>query len=325
VSETLSPILETGIKIIDLFVPLKRGGQLGLFTPLSGVGKMVLINQLIYRLAAFHKGYIVYLGLEEGEFTAASMIQAWRGEFGLKENILEDRVVFVFGQANGPVQEQQQAAETGLTLAESFRQQGHEVLLVVDSQLALGEGVVPYLRTYAVATPEAAITTLYHGDYTVGLEPAPLANLDAVITFDLQRAMQRLYPAVDPLRSYSRLMQPELIGQDHVEVVAQARRLLQRYGELHYQVEKYGLDSLFYLDQRQEDETIVGQARRLHRFLTQPFFGTEPWTGMPGQYVKLEEALAGCQAILAGQTDEWPEEALYFVGTLEQAARKSGN
>lgn len=283
------------------------------------------MNQLIYRLAAFHQGYIVYLDLEEGEYTAASLIHAWRGEFGLKENILEERVVHVFGQTNGPVPERQQVVETGLTLAESFRRQGHEVLLVVDSWLALVEGVVPYLKAYAVATPEAAITTLYHGHYTVGLEPPPLAELDAVITFDMERAMQRLYPAVDPLRSYSRLMQPELIGREHVEIVAQARRLLQRYRELHYQVEKYGLDSLFYLDQRQEDEVMVGRARRLHRFLTQPFFGTEPWTGMPGQYVKLEETLAGCQAILAGQVDAWPEEAFYFVGTLEQAARNSDN
>jgi F-type H+-transporting ATPase subunit beta len=324
VGDSFSPVLETGIKIIDLFAPLKRGGHLGLFTPLSGVGKIVLLNQLIYRMAVFHQGYIVYLGLEEGEYTAASLIQARRGEFGLKENISEERMVSLFGQADSPVQAKQRMAETGLTLAESFRQQGHEVLLVVDSRVALVEGVVPYLRAYAVTTPEAAITTLYHGDFTVGLEPLPLANLDAVITFDLERAMQRLYPAVDPLRSYSELIQPYLVGQDHVEIIAQARRHLQRYRELHYQVEKRGLDSLFYLDQREEDEVIVGRARRLHRFLTQPFFGTEPWTGMPGQYVKIEAALAGCQAILAGQTDDWPEEALYFVGTINQAARNSG-
>jgi F-type H+-transporting ATPase subunit beta len=283
------------------------------------------MNQLIYRLAAFHKGYIVHLGLEEGEYTAASLLQAWRGEFGLKEDILEKRVVHVFGRADNSVQRQQQLAETGLTLAEGFRRQGHEALLVVDSRLALVEGVAPYLRAYGVATPEAAVTTLYHGDFTVGLEPAPLANLDAVITFDRERAMQRLYPAVDPLRSYSRLLQPELVGQNHVAVVSQARRFLQRYRELHYEVEKNGLDSLFHLDQRQEDELIVRRARRLNRFLTQPFFGTEPWTGLPGQYVTLEAALAGCQAILAGQTDEWPEEALYFGGTLEQAARNNGS
>lgn len=325
VHETPSPILETGIKIVDLFAPLQRGGHLGIFSPLSGIGKIVLVNQLIHRVAAFHDGYIIYLGLEEGPYTAANIVQAWRGEFGLKENILEERIVRVFGQIDNPGSIWQQIAETGLTLAEGFRREGHDVLLVVDSRLALAEGVLSYLRHYAISSPEAAITTLYYGDYTVGLEPEEFAQLDGVITFDRERAMQRLYPAVDPLRSYSRLMQPNLIGPAHVELATQARQLFQRYQELHFQVEKYGLDSLFYLEDRQADETRVIRARRLHRFLAQPFFGTEPWTGVPGQYVPLEDTLAGCRAILAGQADNLPEEALYFVGTFEQAVKTNGN
>ena len=319
VTEQISPILETGIKIVDLMTPLKRGGHNAIFTPLSGVGLFVLINQLMYRFAAFHDGYLVSMGLEDETHTAQSLVMAWRGEFGLSEKVLEERMVHVFGKVDDSLKKRQQVAETGLTLAEDLRQAGHDVLLVVDSRLALTEGVLPYLRSHTVSAPTAAITTLYRGQFTLGIEPEVYAGLDAMLTFDLERAGQRLYPALDPLKSYATLLASEFVGETHAALAQQIKTLFRRYQELHYQVDRYGLDSLFYLYERQSEEQTVLRARRLHRFLTQPFFGAEPWTGLPGQYVSLADTLQGCQAILAGETDSLPEEALSFIGTIDQA------
>jgi F-type H+-transporting ATPase subunit beta len=327
-----SPILETGIKLIDLLAPLKRGGHIGLFSPLSGVGITLTLSDLIYSVATFHEGYIVYLGLEEGDYTAKSLVWAWQGECGLPEDILAQKMVHVFGKTDDPLEKQQQVVETGLTIAEDFRRQGRDVLVVLDGKLAGIDGVAPYLRANVVSAPEAAITTLYEGNYTVGLEPASLAGLDAVITFEMERALQKLSPAIDPLRSYSRLLQTDWVGAAHVQTANQVRKLFQRYHDLHYQVERYGLGSLWYLQTRTEDEQIANRARRLHRFLTQPLASAEAWAnikmmegliGIPSQYVSLEDTLAGCQAILAGEYDSLPEEAFYFVGTIEQVIQKA--
>jgi F-type H+-transporting ATPase subunit beta len=286
----------------------------------------------MYSVAAFHDGYIVYLGLEEGDYTAKSLVWAWRGECGLPEEMLAQKMVHVFGKTQDPLDKQQHVVETGLTLAEDFRRQGHEVLLVLDDKLAGLDGAAPYLRANAVSSPEAAITTLYEGDYTVGLEPAGLADLDGVLTFEMERALQRLAPAVDPLRSYSRLLQVEAVGEAHAQTVSQVRKLFQRYRDLHYQVERYGLDSLWYLQSKEEDERVAGRARRLHRFLTQPLASAEAWAniklmegliGIPSQYISLADTLRGCQAILAGEYDTLPEEAFYFVGSIEQVLEKA--
>jgi RNA polymerase sigma factor (sigma-70 family) len=323
VIDPTTSILQTGIKIIDLLAPLKRGGHIGVFTPLSGVGRILIISQLIYSMATRHDGYIVYLGLEEGAYTAKNLILQWRGEFGLKEEILAEKMVHVFGQANDSTWKRHQAIETGLTIAENFRQQGHEVLLVVESKLALSEGVLPYLKANATSTPEAAITTIYHGDHTVGLEPTPLTDLGTVLTFDLERARQGLRPAIDPLQSRSKLLRSDLIGDAHIRLASQTQKLFQRYQGLHVAVEHRGLEGLFYLDDRQADELTVIRARRLHRFLTQPLSGLEPWTGLAGQYVNIEDTIQGCQAIFDGQYDELPEEAFYFIGTIDQAIEKA--
>lgn len=332
ITEPLNPILETGLKIIDLLAPIKRGGHVGLFTPLSGVGYTLVLCDLMYRMVTLHDGYIVYLGLEDGSWTARSLVLAWRGEFGLPDSMVENRMVHLFGQASDSPEKRDQVVETGLTLAEDIRRQGHDVLLVVDERLAYVEEVVSYLKANAASTSGAAITTLYRGDYTVGTEPAFFSDLDAVITFNIERALQKLSPAVDPLRSYSKLLQTELIDKQHIQIAAQTRKLLQRYYDLHFQVERYGLDSLWYLSDPKEDETIAIRTRRLHRFLTQPLVSAEIWAnipmlegliGIPSQHVKVTETLAGCQAILEGRYDSLPEEAFYFVGAIEQVVEKA--
>jgi F-type H+-transporting ATPase subunit beta len=332
-TDLISPVLETGIKIIDLLTPIKRGGHIGLFSPLSGVGMGMTLSDLIYSMATFHNAYIIYIGLEEGDYTAKNLVWAWSGEYGLSETILKEKMVHVFGKRNDSRLKKQQLAETGLTIAEDFRRQGHEVLLVVDCRSGWYEDIAPYLKVNAASTPDAAITVLYEGNYTTGLEPAPFADLDGVITFSMERALQSLSPAIDPLRSHSKLLRADLIGETHLQMATGAQKLLQRYQELHYQVERYGLASLWYLPDREAEERIALRARRLHRFLTQPLNSAEDWadirmlkglTGIPSQYVKFEDTLAGCQAILAGQYDSLPEEAFYFIGTIDQVVQKAG-
>jgi F-type H+/Na+-transporting ATPase subunit beta len=307
------PILETGIKIIDLLMPLKRGGHIGVFTPLLGVGKYVVLSQLVYNMAAMHSGYTVCIGVEDGAYTANNLMLVWRG-WGADQT-----TVLVFGRSDDPASTRRQIAETGLTIAEHFRSQGHDVLLLVDSRLALTDGVLPYIRANTISTSKAAITTIYDGDYTVGAEPPLFAHLDAVLTFDQARAKQGLWPAIDPLRSRSRLLQPDLVGATHVQVATQAQRLLRRYADLHTTIENGGLDAL----PSAEDRQVAVRARRLHRFLTQPFPGAEPWSGTLGQTVAIEDTIEGCQALLDGQYDTLPEEAFYFVGTIDQAIEKA--
>jgi len=328
-----SPILETRIKIIDLLAPIKRGGHIGLFSPLSGVGVTLTMSDLIYSIATFHHGYIVYLGLEEGDYTAKSLVQGWRGECGLPENILAEKMVHIFGKRDDPLKKKEQLAETGLTIAEDLQRQGYEVLLVVDERLARCEEIVPYLKANVASTPEAAITVLYEGDYTAGLEPPPLADLDAVITFSMDRALQKLSPAIDPLRSRSNLLRADLIGEAPFQTATEARNLLLRYHDLHYQIERYGLASLWYLQDREAEERLAIRARRLQRFLTQPLNSAEAWAniklmegliGIPGQYVKIEDTVRGCRAILDGEYDSLPEEAFYFIGPIDQAVKKAG-
>lgn len=308
-----SVILQTGVKIIDLFAPLKRGGHNGLFTPAWGVGKQVTLSQLVHNMAAHHNGYTVCIGLEEDAWTANSLMLAWR-EWGA-----DKAVVHVFGQNDDPVSKRLQIAETGVTIAEHFRSQGHDVLLLVDGKLAESPGILPYLNANIMSTSAAAITTLYYGEYTVGLEPPALANLDAVIAFDVARAKQGLWPAVDPLRSRSTLLQAQLAGTTHAEVNTQAKKVFQRYQDLRVMVERRGADRL----SSQQNRQIAIRARRLHRFLTQPLVGVEPWTALPGQHVPIQDTLQGAQTILDGQHDARPEDAFYFIGTIEQAVAKA--
>lgn len=313
-----APLLATGIKIIDLLAPLVRGGQHGIFTPLSGVGHQVVIGQLIHSMQALHGGYTVWLFWESDKRRAAEQKQLWR------EAGVDDQIVYVAGNSQGTPADHRQTVETGLAIAEQLRRSGHEVLLLVESRLAETEGVMPYLRANTGITPTAAITTLIYGHHTVGVLPAVYAGLESVLTFDYTRAMYRLYPAIDPVRSFSLLLQRGLLSPTHQAVATEVKRLLQRYTDLRAPMEQHKLhvDALWYIEDDPHLATDINRARRLDRFLTQPFYGAEPWTGILGQLVPVESMLVGCQAILAGTYDALPEEAFAFVGAIEEAVAK---
>ncbi len=305
-------ILETGIKILDLFAPFKRGGHHGVFTPLAGVGKFVLLAQLIDNLVARYDGYTVCIGLEEAAYTGKSMMLAWR-DWGVDE-----RTVNVFGPASRSAGANLNLVQTGLTIAEHFRSQGHEVILLVDSRLAISDAVFKYLKYNATATPQTAITTVYFGDHSVGAEPDPFKGLDAVITFNQERARRQLWPAIDPLTSKSRLLQSPLVAEAHLQVAARARSLLIRYNDLLPLVEKRGIDALTEVQDRQD----VLRGCLLQNFLTQPFKGAEPWTGVPGERLEIADTILGFQAILDGKYDALPADAFYLTGKVEQAVEK---
>ncbi len=313
------PCLTTGIKIIDLLAPLPRGGQIGIFTPLAGVGLMVVLGQLIDSMHALHNGHTVWLFMESDRLRAADQKLLWR-EVGV-----DDKMVFVAGHQQDTAPQQMQTVATGLRMAEQLRQTGEDVLLLVDSQFARIEGVVPYLRANATVTPAAAITTIYHGHYTVGVEPKPLQDLDATLTFEYTRAKQRLYPAIDPVRSTSRLLQNDGLESAHRQVATEVKRLLQRYSDLRAPMDTHnmGVDALWYIEDDPHLAEEINRARRLDRFLTQPFYGAEPWTGIIGELVSVADTVAGCQAILNGQYDKLPEEAFRFIGVIEQAVEKA--
>lgn len=307
------PVFETGLKLTDLFAPFKRGGHNGVFTPLNGVGRAVVLSHLIQIVATRDGGHTICLSLEDEVYTAKDLKLTWR-EWGV-----EEEVTLLLSRAEGAPQAKLNAVKEALASAEELRSQGREVLLMMDGQFALAEGALAYLKANVRPTTGAAITVVYYGPYSVGAEPPPFADLDAVLTFDYARAKQGLWPAIDPLRSWSRWTGPETLGDRHVQLAAQARRLLSRYHDFHPVVENYGLDLLADVADRQ----TVLRARRLHRFLTQPLPGAEPWTNLPGEQVSLAQTLKGCEAILNGQHDDLPEEAFYFAGAIEQVVEKA--
>ena len=307
-----TPILETGIKIIDLFAPFKRGGHIGMFaTP--GNGLDVALGEVIYKLANQKGGYTICIGMENRSPLNNNQM------LGLRQSGIEEKTVCVLGNPDDSAQKVLQTTETGLTLAENFRARGQDVLLLVDSKFALSDGVLTYLKTFAASTPEGAITTIYYGDYTVGAQPEVFADLDGVLTLDSARFKQGLWPAIDPLRSRSNLQKPEPIGETHIQVATDALKLLRRYYDLHLLVEDQGLDVL----PNDQDREVAIRARRLNRFLTQPFSVAETWTGLPGQYVSIENTVKACQEILDGKYDSLPEEAFYLVGDIDQAIQKA--
>lgn len=324
IDEVRSPILETGIKMIDLLCPLKRGGINAIFTPLSGVGRLFIGSQIMTSVDMLHNGYVIFLGQDTEHHSVDGMMLQWRGEMGVSERALQEKWITAFAPVGASEKTKQELVEMGLTWAETYRAQGHEVLLVLESPIALTRGVLPYLRANAVTTPEAAVTTLIDGDHSVGSEPEPLADLDAVVTFDYALAKQRLYPAIDPLESKSILLTHRLVSEEHVDLVAQIQNLLNRYAGLHVQYENKGFDALFYLEDRKAAEQTIIRARRLHRFLTQPLPGGEPFvTGLLGEHVALADTLNGCREILEGKHDDVAEHAFYMVGTIEQALEKA--
>ena len=333
-------ILETGIKVVDLLAPYPRGGKIGLFGG-AGVGKTVLIMELIRNIAYEHGGFSVFAGVGERTREGTQLYQEMR------ESGVLDKTVMVFGQMNEPPGARLRVALTGLTLAEHFRDaEGQDVLLFIDNifrfvqagsevsallgRMPSAVGYQPTLATEMGALQER-ITTTKRGsitsiqaiyvpadDYT---DPAPattFAHLDATTNLERRIAEKGIYPAVDPLASTSRILTPEIVGEEHYQVARQVQAILQRYKELQDIIAILGMDEL-----SDEDKIVVARARRIERFLSQPFFVAEVFTGSPGKYVPREETVRGFKEIIEGKHDDLPEAAFYMVGTIDEAVEKA--
>ena len=318
-----SPILHTGLKFIDLMAPLARGGQNGIFTPLSGVGFVVTLGQIIYGMGARQNrrrmGCTVWLMQESEMHRAEEQKLNWR------QAGVENEIVYVTSAHKANVTMQKECVETGLRIANQFQRNGQDVLLLIDSQLAEIDGVLAYLRSNAGVTSDAAVTTLIHGHHTLGVLPTVYAGLDSILTFDYIRAINRLYPALDPVRSSSTLLEQSLVSPTHRQVAGDVKRLLQRYGELRAPMEQHKLttDDLWYIEDDANLATDINRARRLDRFFTQSYYGAEPYSGIASQLIPLEETIAGCQAILNGSYDMLPEDAFLYIGEVTEAEIKA--
>jgi F-type H+-transporting ATPase subunit beta len=333
-------ILETGIKVIDLIAPIVKGGKVGLFGG-AGVGKTVLIQELIGNIAKFHNGYSVFAGVGERTREGNDLY----GE--MEESGVLKNTALVFGQMNEPPGARLRVALSGLTMAESFRDKGNDVLLFVDNifrytqagaevsallgRLPSAVGYQPNLQQEMGALQER-ITSTKEGSVTSVqavyvpaddlTDPAPattFAHLDSTIT--LSRALTEIgiYPAVDPLDSSSTILDPEIVGEDHYNVAREVQRVLQRYKDLQDIIAILGMEEL-----SEEDKQLVGRARRIQRFLSQPFFVAEQFTNNPGQYVKLSDTIQGFKEILDGKHDDKPEQAFYLKGAIKDVVAHKG-
>jgi len=332
-------MFETGIKVIDLLAPYQRGGKIGLFGG-AGVGKTVLIQELINNIAKEHGGTSVFTGVGERTREGNDLY------YEMKESGVINKTALVFGQMNEPPGARMRVALTGLTVSEYFRDQGQDVLLFIDnifrftqagSEVSALLGRVPSAVGYqpTLATEMGAlqerITTTKTGSITSVqavyvpaddlTDPAPattFTHLDA--TTVLSRAITELgiYPAVDPLESSSRILDPRVVGEDHYKVASNVKHILERYSELQDIIAILGVDEL-----SEADRLVVVRARRVQRFLSQPFTVAEQFTGMKGAYVKVSETIRGFKEILEGKYDELPEAAFLFVGTIDEAIAKA--
>lgn len=333
--ETSTQILETGIKVVDLIAPYSRGGKIGLFGG-AGVGKTVLIMELIHNIATQHGGYSVFSGV--GERTREGN-DLWSE---MKESGVIDKTALVYGQMNEPPGARMRVALTGLTMAEYFRDvQNQDVLLFIDNifrfiqagsevsallgRMPSAVGYQPTLGTDVGALQER-ITSTKKGSITSVqavyvpaddlTDPAPaatFAHLDATTVLSRQIAELGIYPAVDPLDSTSRILDPHVISEDHYEVARGVQAILQKYNELQDIIAILGMEEL-----SDEDKLTVARARKIQRFLSQPFFVAEQFTGTPGKYVPLKETIRGFKEILAGKYDDLPESAFYMVGSIDE-------
>jgi len=332
-------VFETGLKVIDLVAPFTKGGKTGVFGG-AGVGKTVIIMELIRNIAAEHGGYSVFCGV--GERTREGT-QLW-GE--MHESGVIDKTVLVFGQMNEPPGARLRVGLTGLTMAEYFRDEGRDVLLFIDnifrfvqagSEVSVLLGRMPsavgyqptlgtdmgQLQERITSTKRGSITSVQAiyvpaDDYT---DPAPattFAHLDATIALERAIAEQGLYPAVDPLASTSRILDPNIVGQEHYEVAREVQRVLQRYRDLQDIIAILGVEEL-----SEEDKLTVARARKIQRFLSQPMFVAEAFTGRPGRYVPRHETVRGFKEILEGKHDSLPEQAFYMVGTIDEAVERA--
>ena len=333
---TTTEMLETGIKVIDLIQPVVRGGKVGFFGG-AGVGKTVLVAELIYNIATQHGGYSVFCGV--GERTREGN-QFW---LEMDDYGVIDKTAMVFGQMNEPPGARLRVGLAGLSMAEYFRdQQGQDVLIFIDNvfrfTLAGGEvsallgrmpSAVGYQPTLATEMGELQerITSTQHGsitsfqavyvpadDYTDPAVVSVFAHLDAVTRLERAITQKGRYPAVDPLTSSSRILAPEIIGEEHYQTAFRVKQVLQEYGDLQDIIAILGVDEL-----SDEQKLVVNRARKIEMFLTQPMFVAERFMGIPGKYVKIEDTVQGCQAILNGDCDELPEQALRYIGTIDEA------
>jgi len=343
---TESEILNTGIKVVDLLAPYAKGGKIGLFGG-AGVGKTVLIMELINNIAKAHGGYSVFAGVgertREGNDLYHEMIES--GIIDLEGD--NSKVALVYGQMNEPPGARARVGLTGLTQAEYFRDaEGQDVLLFVDnifrftqagSEVSALLGRIPsavgYQPTLAtdMGTLQERITSTHKGSITSVqaiyvpaddlTDPAPatsFAHLDATTVLSRQIAELGIYPAVDPLDSTSRMLDPRIIGQDHYDIAREVQRILQTYKSLQDIIAILGMDEL-----SEEDKLTVSRARKIQRFLSQPFHVAEIFTGAPGKLVDLKETISGFKAICAGEYDDLPEAAFYMVGGIEEVVEKA--
>lgn len=338
--QSTTEILETGIKVIDLIAPYAKGGKIGLFGG-AGVGKTVLIMELINNIAKQHGGISVFTGVGERTREGNDLYHE------MKDSGVLDKTVLVYGQMNEPPGARMRVGLSGLTMAEYFRdREGQDVLLFIDNifrftqagsevsallgRMPSAVGYQPTLATEMGALQER-ITSTKRGSITSVqavyvpaddlTDPAPattFAHLDATTVLSRQISAQGIYPAVDPLESSSRILAPEVVGQEHYDTARAVQSILQRYQELQDIIAILGMDEL-----SDEDKLVVSRARKVQRFLSQSFTVAEQFTGMPGKYVPLKETIRGFQKILEGGCDDLPESAFLFVGTIEEAVEKA--
>ena len=338
--ETATEVFETGIKVIDLLEPYARGGKTGLFGG-AGVGKTVIIMELIHNIAKEHGGYSVFAGV--GERTREGN-DLW---LEMKESGVIDRTALVYGQMNEPPGARLRIGLSGLTMAEYFRdQEGRDVLLFIDNifrftqagsevsallgRMPSAVGYQPTLST-EMGTLQERITTTKKGSITSVqaiyvpaddlTDPAPataFAHLDATTVLSRQLTEIGIYPAVDPLDSTSRILDPQIVGEEHYKVARDVQQILQRYKDLQDIIAILGMDEL-----SEDDKLIVARARKIQRFLSQPFFVAEVFTGSPGKYVKLKDTIRGFREIVEGKYDDLPEQAFHMVGGIEEVVEKA--
>ena len=339
--QSTTEILETGIKVVDLICPYAKGGKIGLFGG-AGVGKTVLIQELIYNIATEHNGYSVFTGVGERTREGNDLY----GE--MTESGVINKTALVYGQMNEPPGNRLRVALTGLTMAEKFRDEGRDVLFFVDNiyrytlagtevSALLGRmpSAVGYQPTLAeeMGVLQERITSTKTGSITSVqavyvpaddlTDPSPattFAHLDSTVVLSRQIASLGIYPAVDPLDSTSRQLDPLVVGQEHYDVARGVQGILQRYKELKDIIAILGMDEL-----SEDDKLVVARARKIERFLSQPFFVAEVFNGTPGKYVSLKETIRGFKGILNGEYDHIPEQAFYMVGTIDEALEKAKN
>jgi F-type H+-transporting ATPase subunit beta len=332
-------LLETGIKVIDLIMPIAKGGKIGLFGG-AGVGKTVTLMELIRNIAVEHSGYSVFAGVGERTREGNDFFHE------MKEGGVIDKVALVYGQMNEPPGNRLRVALTGLTIAENFRDEGRDVLMFIDNiyrytlagtevSALLGRmpSAVGYQPTLAeemgvlqerITSTRTGSITSFQAIYVPAddlTDPSPattFAHLDATLVLSRNIAELGIYPAVDPLDSTSRLLDPNVIGQEHYDCARSVQAVLQRYKELQDIIAILGMDEL-----SEDDKLIVQRARKIQRFLSQPFFVASQFTGQDGKYVSLKETIRAFKGIVDGEYDALPEQAFYMVGTIDEAVAKA--